>query len=176
MTKYYTGIGSRELPKSFQPILKKIAIELSKKRYVLRSGGAIGADQAFESGAGTNKIIYIPWDSFEGRYNNINSATTEGYIEEAMTLVKDIHPNWNACSQGAKKLHGRNAFQILGSYLDEPTEFVLFYAPEENGIVKGGTATAVHLARKLNIPTVNLAVQKNLEGILNKLNINFTKT
>ena len=35
-------------------------------------------------------------------------------------------------------------------------DFVLFWAPEEKGTVKGGTATAVFLAREMQIPTFNL--------------------
>ena len=41
--------------------------------------------------------------------------------------------------------------------MDLPVDFVLFWAPEEDGKIQGGTATAVNLARKMEIPVFNLA-------------------
>ena len=46
--------------------------------------------------------------------------------------------------------------------MKSPVDFVLFWAPEENGVVKGGTATAVFLAREMKIPTFNLREEETL--------------
>jgi len=43
--------------------MTKIAQRMSEKGFVLRSGGAKGADEAFENGAG-EKEIYLPWRGF----------------------------------------------------------------------------------------------------------------
>jgi len=49
--KYYTGVGSREIPNEIIALMKRVSSKLSKSGWVLRSGGAVGADSAFESGA-----------------------------------------------------------------------------------------------------------------------------
>ena len=47
---YYTGIGSRETPIEIQKLFINVGRYLAKKKLILRSGGANGADQAFEKG------------------------------------------------------------------------------------------------------------------------------
>ena len=69
MNKYYTGVGSRETPKDVLDLMEKIAYKLSKKGWILRSGGAEGADSAFFQGCekySSTPIaeIYIPWNGF----------------------------------------------------------------------------------------------------------------
>jgi hypothetical protein len=56
----------------------------------------------------------------------------------------------------------------MGLDLRTYSKFVLFYAPEIDGVVHGGTATAVNLARKLRIPTFNFYRNKasNLRAFL----------
>ncbi len=152
--KKYAGIGSRNTPKETLHMMTNIATWLEKKGFILRSGGAKGADTAFEKGCSTNKEIFLA-----------NHATSQAEL-----LVKRYHPNWNACSDYAKKLHARNAFQILGATLDDPVEFVICYTPdgcerhEHRTIETGGTGTAISLASNYNIPIYNLA---NLESVNN---------
>ena len=52
MSKIYTGIGSRNTPKEVLELMKTIGKYLGCLGYELRSGGADGADSAFESGCG----------------------------------------------------------------------------------------------------------------------------
>jgi len=47
---YYAGIGSRSTPDNVLGIMEKLGIVLAKKGFILRSGGADGADKAFEKG------------------------------------------------------------------------------------------------------------------------------
>ena len=146
----YTGIGSRATPIDIQRQMTDYAKRLSLFGYVLRSGGAEGADTAFEIGA-VRKEIYLPWKNF-----NDNDSQHYDVDDRALEIAKDIHPNWNACSEGARKLHGRNVYQVLGKDLNSPSEFVVFWAEEEAGEVRGGTRTAVELAKQHDIPTYNL--------------------
>ena len=63
----YTGIGSRETPLEYIQLFIRIAEYLASVGYTLRSGGANGADLAFEIGCDNKqgkKEIYIPWYSF----------------------------------------------------------------------------------------------------------------
>jgi len=110
---------------------------------MLRSGGAEGADKAFERGARTRKEIFRPIDA----------------TPEAMAEAASVHPAWHYCSEEAKKLHGRNAQILLGYDLTVPAKFVAAYTltPE-----RGGTSLGLRLAKKHNIMTFNLAVTEEV--------------
>jgi hypothetical protein len=166
--KIYTGIGSREVPENVFNAMSQEAYYLAGRGYTLRSGGAKGSDAAFQWGHEyyfsdedipvANQEIYIPWVNFKmEHFLKTDSNIIPKYLNtKCMETAKDIHPAWDRCSEGAKKLHARNVCQILGNDLNTPSDFVIFYAKEVNGIVQGGTATAVNLARKYDIPTVNM--------------------
>jgi hypothetical protein len=151
----YSGVGSRETPKDIFSLMELLAAKLAENGVTLRSGGADGADTAFENGAKTHPKtpmeIYLPWKGFNKR-----SCPMVPIPPAAFSLARKIHPAWDRCSQAAQKLHARNTMQVLGANLDSPAAFVLFWASEQAGKVQGGTATAVHLARQHGIPTYNL--------------------
>ncbi len=48
--KYYSGIGSRETPDDIIDVMKQLGKKLADQGWILRTGGAKGADQAFELG------------------------------------------------------------------------------------------------------------------------------
>ena len=48
--KPYTGIGSRETPTAILDLMIAIGGVLAQRGFTLRSGGADGADDAFEQG------------------------------------------------------------------------------------------------------------------------------
>ena len=112
------------------------------------SGGAPGADKAFEAGA-TRKEIYLPWRGFEG-----SDSTLYPPSEAAVVMAATIHPAWDKCSPKAKLLHARNCHQILGPNLNEPVDFILCWTPK--GETVGGTATGIRLAERHNITVYNL--------------------
>lgn len=152
----YTGIGSRKCPIKIQYIMEDVAKKLTQRLFVLRSGGAEGADKAFERGSGYSSIYYA------------SDAT-----DEAMAIAAMYHPAWDRLSDYAKRLHGRNAFQVLGAYLKNPSEFVICWTQdgaichEERTIKTGGTGTAISIASKNNIPVYNLKRKDHLERITN---------
>ncbi len=76
MAKYYAGIGSREIPRGIVNIMTGISIELENSGYILRSGGAKGADSTFEYGV-QNKQIYLPWRGFNGNNSKFYRITPE---------------------------------------------------------------------------------------------------
>lgn len=166
---YYTGVGSRDTPKTQCEALKAIATSLAHARYTLRSGGAEGADTAFEDGAKEFLIrspkqlydIYLPWDGFEGRKKSLNHHIPEDchpmLWAEATRIAKATHPDWNACSKGSKTLHTRNVFQVLGHTLDNPSKFLICWAPvDRKGAPKGGTATAWNIAKEHSVKCFNI--------------------
>ena len=152
--KYYTGIGSRSTPDAVGRTMTKIAIFLEEERYWLRSGGAPGADTFFEIGVSSQKDIYLPSKGFNGRSSNLYTVS-----EAALELAESIHPSWERCKPYARLLHARNTYQVLGSNLDTPSEFLICWT--ENGEAKGGTRTAIKLAEKWDIPILNFGKVKS---------------
>jgi hypothetical protein len=166
---FYTGIGSRTTPQLVIDLMRKIGYVMAMRGYTLRSGGAEGADTAFADGWGDAFVtdfnsegvskykaeIYLPWEGF-----NYQFSTTEGRLildyEPAMEIVKNIHPNWDNLKSSVKYLHARNAHQVLGKDLETESEVVVFYAEPNGDSVKGGTRTAVELAKQCGIPVCNL--------------------
>lgn len=156
MNKYYAGIGSRETPLETQSIIKEIVERCEYLGYTLRSGGALGADSMFASYT-IKKDIYLPWNNYNSQRKTIN---TDRYLEEALDIAAMFHPNWDACSDGAKLLHSRNSHIILGTDLLKPVDFVVCWT--KNGKIQGGTGLAMRIANNYNIPIYNL---KNEEDI-----------
>ena len=161
----YTGIGSRETPKHILYAMMSIARVMAKHHFLLRSGGASGADDAFEmacSQAGGLKEIHLPWDGFNGRKADHESIFA-GVSAEAYDLAAQYHPNWGACSTAAMTLHARNGYQILGRDLNTPSDFVVCYT--RGGYAQGGTGQAIRLARAYNIPVFDLGTDDALERL-----------
>lgn len=155
--KSYAGIGSRETPSDICNQMTRIASTLSKK-YILRSGGALGADTAFELGAQGKKEIYLPTDTFNYRvHNNIhyfNYQTLPG-AAQAQEMTWMFHPKPDCLTNYAFHLMSRNAMQIFGKTMNDPVDFVICWT--ENGQLKGGTSQAIRIAQHYNIPIYNLA-------------------
>jgi len=176
--KYYTLVGSRETPDYSYDCLTAMAWQLANKGWIGRSGGADGADTALEDGVtwiGKGIIrdieVYLPWEGFNGR-----SSSDKGYINasklknfpQAMSIAEQTHPAWDKCSRGARALHSRNVYQVLGMDLNTPSTFLLCWAiPTKTG-VKGGTNTAVQLAKKHGAEVINIygmSFEEALESI-----------
>lgn len=149
-SKTYAGIGSRETPVEVQQKMTEIAKRLSRSSYCLRSGGATGADTAFEAGANL-KQIFLPWNGFNGRVVDGNDYIIPEFCED---YVIKHHPKPSALSERGWLLMSRNAYQILGPSLNEPVEFVLCWT--KDGKASGGTGQAIRIANNLNIPVFNL--------------------
>lgn len=152
----YCGIGSRETPKDMLDLMTAYDLVAAKQGLTLRSGGADGADTAFERGCdlgGGSKIIYIPWNGFNGRRKHERGVTC-GYTTAAEAMASRYHPNWSACSQGARGLHARNCYQVLGVTLADPVTHVVCWTKGGSG--KGGTGQAIRLAHDNGIPVFDM--------------------
>lgn len=172
----YTGIGSRETTLEENMIMISLGKELATKGWTLRSGGAGGSDLAFEEGCGIAKgkaEIFIPWKLFGTKIVNPNSKRyipNESSYNTARDYLIDngIIPWFDRMKQGARKLHARNYHQVLGT-TNIKSDIMIYCADDDkNGVPKGGTRTAILLARSFNIPTYNIRVKEQLE-VLDKL-------
>lgn len=159
--KYYAGIGSRKTPNNILEMMTKIAEGLSRN-YILRSGGADGADSAFEKGAEDKKISYIPWTGFNGSKEKCIPVSSA-----AMKMASEFHPAWLYLSYGVRKLHARNCYQVLGEDLSTPVDFVICWTPGGKEI--GGTAQAMRIAKANRIKIFNLAVEEDFNFWNDKL-------
>ena len=154
--KYYTGVGSRKTPSEILDIMSKMARKLDLAGWTLRSGGALGADRAFEAGAMNKQIFFA------------NQATAP-----AMEIAGRLHPAWHRCGEYARKLHGRNSFQVLGPDLQTPSKFLVCWTPDgceshsSRQFQTGGTGTAISIASVSGIQIFNLANRASLQRIMN---------
>jgi len=150
LSKTYAGIGSRKTPIDMQEKMTEIAERLSRSNYILNSGGAPGADTAFELGA-SRKQIFLPWDGFNGRKENGKDYIVPTYNQ---SLIELFHPKFHALRESARKLMSRNSYQVLGRDLTTPVDFVLCWI--QDGNPSGGTGQACRIAKHFNIPVFNL--------------------
>lgn len=156
-TMVYAGIGSRETPTEVQNVMSKAAKWLESKGYALRSGGANGADFAFEKGLdknSKNKEVYLANTDYKKNDTFFNDRSNAGYANQntdivfedrypnnnrnyiesaskniALDLVNEVHPNPKGLNGIPRNLMARNAFQVFGKELDSPVDFVLTWTP-----------------------------------------------
>lgn len=174
--KVYTGIGSRKTPSEILALMEAYGRHLATNGWLLRSGGADGADLAFQRGvlAGP-KEIFLPWDGFNTHVHDPQKgfyvAETFGNYAQAQEIAQHNHPAWKNCGQGARRLHTRNVYQVLGKDLNTPSHALICWAePSSDGHVKGGTGMAVRIAKQCDVPVINLFHQHNQNRIIDILN------
>lgn len=175
MAKVYAGIGSRKCPNHILELMQVVAYNLAQLGWKLRSGGAEGADTAFQTGVEKfcefkfppkdYQEIYIPWSNPSKPFNNLLQDRERGIIVEnnpaADILAAQHHAVYSALSQGGKKLMKRNCFQVLGPQLNDPVKMIICYTVDgsigETSRDTGGTGQAIRIAFANNIPIYNLA-------------------
>jgi hypothetical protein len=168
-TPSYAGIGARATPREVLVKMTDIAKELNNYGFCLNSGGAVGADQAFEQGAGTNKRIFVPKDGYNG-YKMLYPVSDLCY-----SIASKFHPVWHILSGYEKALMARNAMQVLGSDLNSPVEFVICWT--KDGCIShktrtretGGTGLAISIASSNGIPVFNLNDKYSYTFVYDKL-------
>lgn len=154
MNNTYAGIGSRSTPPEILTTMTQIAHVFASMGWTLRSGGAAGADTAFENGAGELKEIFYP----------------KNFIPEwAFEISSAHHPAWNNLTPFVKRLMARNALQILGADRSNPSKFVICWTPDGSidgsSRTSGGTGQALRIATTHNIPVYNLAKDVHLDAM-----------
>jgi len=161
----YAGIGARATPERILKLMQKVSNRLGELGFILRSGGADGADTAFSLGSGRSEI-YLPWPNFNG----INSEYQNPSLE-ALRLAEKVHPNGKNLKMSVKNLMARNCHQILGASLREAADFVVCWTEDAVETTKmrtqktGGTGQAIELADTFRIPVFNLARPDALERL-----------
>lgn len=152
--RYYTAVGSRETPCDVLDLMTRLAQKLAEIGFIGRSGGAPGADSAFEAGMGDRKQIFLPWKGFSPFGQHQYDPTLWHRAEEIAADPK-VYPGFRRIQEQARdlearglnampgprgrslnslrailKLQTRNVFQVLGPQLDTPSEFTLCWTPD----------------------------------------------
>lgn len=171
---YYTGIGSRSTPPDVLALMTSLARALAYAGFLLRSGHAQGADQAFERGAQEHTEIYLPWEGFNGLGAGDWIGDGPLVLPEPLTssyrIAKEHHPAWDCCKPSVRSLHARNVHQVLGQNPDHPVLScaVMCWTPDGSldgaGPRCGGTGQALRVAAAYGVPVTNLARPDHREG------------
>jgi len=169
----YACIGSRKAvkTKTVEPLLKECVMHLNAFGALNRTGGAEGPDKWGED-VSTNMEIFIPFLNFrpdlfqelQPDYKKVFKTWEfpKSILQEALKMAIEVAPHVQYARYGVQIMHGRNPFQILGKDLNDPVDFVLCWT--QYGKIEGGTATAINLALKYNIPVFNLGAVGGLEN------------
>lgn len=161
----YTGVGSRKTPEDVMKYMTKVAKRMAELGWTLRTGGAIGADQAFLDGAleaGGKVELFLPWTMFQDHHKKgysknislIDYPSTEAR-DELRKHVDERHFR-NLQKGSGMALHSRNVHQVMGYNLAELSDLVLCWTPLAGPWPTGGTATAIKIGRYYKVPTYNL--------------------
>lgn len=137
----FAGIGSRETPQTVRLQMIEVAKQLRERGWWLRSGGAAGADRAFQRPYGTEQceIFYAS-----------DAPSHQSWFPHA----QKYHPAWGKLHPYHKELHARNSPIVLGARLDMPVDFILCWT--KDGGATGGTGQALRIAADLKIPVFNM--------------------
>lgn len=163
--KLYTGIGSRKTPASMLTNITNIAKSLDSMGYILRTGNAQGADNAFRLGTGkqTPCVYYPNPKDFDPTMWQRAKDIVSQYCTEC-----DLY----RMAPYVQNLLIRNMFQVTGSSLNSPTSMVICYSPVSDPCNKdgGGTRYACRYARDLNIPIYNLYNKRDTDVVMQIIN------
>jgi hypothetical protein len=149
----YAGVGARTTPADVLALMREIAAALAADDWTLRTGGAEGADTAWEEGArhAAGRVeLFLPWPGFRGRAADMDEPAPAAY-----EIAARFHPAWRHLGPGVRRLHARNTHQVLGAALDHPADMLICWTPRGAG--GGGTGQAIRVARGYGVPVFDLA-------------------
>lgn len=161
----FAGIGSRDTPHAVLDLMKDAGALLAHDGWTLRSGGALGADTAFELGVVSApdhprpEIYYANALALE-KSGNPNGAFATRVVHERM--VRIFHPAPDKLRGNGFHLMARNGCQIFGPDFTQPSSCVICWTVGGQG--KGGTGQAIRMATATGIPVIDLG-KPELQGI-----------
>lgn len=169
-----TGIGARQTPSRVLEEMKKIGEYCRRNGVWVRSGHADGADWAFEQGAQEACIAYLPWQGFNSNLKSKAKLRVLSNKESTLQiqLVRELHPAYDKLSPGAWLLMRRNVCQIMGETPKSPLSNAVVCWTKDGGPT-GGTGMAIRLARKMDIPIINMQkpLRQTAEEVIDLLRI-----
>lgn len=163
---YVAIVGSRDVPEDELELMVRLGRTFTDLGFDDSSGDAFGSDRAGWYGARQsprydpyNARIYLV-DSIKNRRRAMEHGfkIAQDYAENWVTaeaIALKARGSWGGIegvhNQYKRDLHIRNVFQVLGHTLIQPVDALVYYAPvvgrEEREVVKGGTNTALQIAK-----------------------------
>jgi len=175
--KLYAGIGSRNLSQEECDTCYAIGAWLASQGWILRTGAAEGADQAFAEGALvssklliTSVTLCLPWRSYneswvhQAQINGAGIRVLKDTDKAAFDSVDKYHPNSNKLTQGAKRLHARNFLITNG------TNFVIAWPKLNKWNQLGGTGQGMRIAREEGKHVIDLNNPIDLKRVMAAVN------
>lgn len=149
------GIGNRNIPKEASSKLFDLGRLIAERNYLGLSGNSNGSDEFFAKGVNSVNPslmnLYLPWNSFNKNFilpeNKVRLLSKEDKAK-CIAIASEHHPNWSACSFGAKSCLARNVAIVTDAN-------VVFCYSDPNS-KSGGTKHAVRIANAYQIPVYNL--------------------
>lgn len=160
-------IGSRKTPEDICEIMSLIGKKLESRNWILRSGGAKGADLAAEKFV-KNKYIYTVknFDFSEPNYS---------FCRNEVISILDKGFNLDNYEKYARILLMRDINQVLGSVKTSflPSMFLIGFTFSENynDSSIGGSRIAIRCALKHGIKVYNLVNNETLQMIKKRLEL-----
>lgn len=151
--------------------MTKLGRAIAERGAGIRSGNAIRADQAWESGAwGAGGAV----ESYTVKYKRgVDCIPLQdlpcNIVQQAREIAQQHYARWPRVDQYIRDLMARNVFQVLGRDLAHPSQALLCWAQDpviDRGRivdVTGGTGLAVRLASTHQIPVLNLHIKSHLD-------------
>ncbi len=172
----YAGVGARATPAEVLAGMSDVARALGDAGFALSTGGADGADLAFETGAlrtDAPVTVHTPWPGYNGYRPGRDPESGIDVIHPEpsdtvggmsfLHLARSHHPAWHRCRRGARALFVRNV-SILAGALDNdgavlPVRAAIAWTPNGSALGReaGGTGHTLRVAAELGIPVVNLS-------------------
>jgi hypothetical protein len=163
---FYAGIGARDTPPEICSFMQRISHTLSKRGYILRSGGATGADTAFEEGAKSangRMEIFLPWDGFNGRKIDDIEYFLGDFSDISLEIARKFHPAYHKLGYKGRKFMMRNNNQMFGKKIGKSriSSFIICWT--KDGKASGGTGQAIRIAEYSKIKVFNLQRKEDFE-------------
>jgi len=159
----YSGVGRRETPPAVLAQITDLARQLSALGWILRSGGARGADAAWLAGA-SQAGIFLPDPYHEGYQPREGVRFLREPTDDAREIAKAYHPAWHRLPDSTRRLMARNVHIVLGADCNTRSRFVAcFSADGADGTTipttqaTGGTGHTIRVAAAYGVPVLNLA-------------------
>ena len=150
-----TGIGSRQTPDYICDMFTEIGELIRINYHYCRSGGADGADYAFEKGARDRCIVYLPWKGFNKQRGPLGKEYPfdKKLREDVLKIIYRHQPYAENLNSPVKRIKSRNVYQVLGTDLQTPSDLVVCWTPE--AAITGGTGLAIQIAQENGIEVIN---------------------
>lgn len=167
---FYAGIGARKTPADVLTLMREVGAMAADAGLGLRSGGAIGADSAFQSGAdeaGSDLQQIFLTKQRRGMAHGI--VNLDPVFKR---LARNFHPAPEAITPDPDNpddrrhwmldLMSRNGCQLFGEDFTNPSNAVICWT--EGGLTDGGTGQAIRMANSVGMPVINLG-SPDLRGV-----------